>query len=124
MVENIHQKLAGRPGHAARLPVVIEAMQEVAAPVFFALLVTAIAFLPVFTLEGTEGRLFRPLAATKTYSVGFAAILAVTLTPALAALFVRGRASRDRNLVNRLLIAAYTPVVRFVIRRRVLVIAL
>ena len=125
MVENIHQKLAARPGHAIRLPVVIEAMQEVAAPIFFALLVTAVAFLPVFTLEGTEGRLFRPLAATKTYSVGFAAILAITLTPALAAVFVRGRVShRDRNLVNRLLIAAYTPVVRFVIRRRVLVIAL
>jgi copper/silver efflux system protein len=125
MVENIHQKLAARPGHPARLAMVIEAMQEVAAPIFFALLVTAVAFLPVFTLEGTEGRLFRPLAATKTYSIGFAAILAVTLTPALAAVFVRGRVfRRDRNLVNRLLIALYTPVVRFVIRRRVLVIAL
>jgi Cu(I)/Ag(I) efflux system membrane protein CusA/SilA len=125
MVENIHQKLAMRPGQPARLPVVIEAMQEVAAPIFFALLVTAVAFLPVFTLEGSEGRLFRPLAATKTYSVGFAAILAVTLTPALAAVLVRGRMfRRDRNLLNRLLVAAYTPVVRFVIRRRVLVIAL
>jgi len=80
MVENIHQKLGVRPGHPARLAVVIEAMQEVAGPIFFALLVTAIAFLPVFTLEGTEGRLFRPLAATKTYSIGFAAILAITLT--------------------------------------------
>ena len=129
MVENIHQKLTPRDGHPARrqavLHTAIEAMQEVAAPLFFALVVTALAFLPVFTLEGTEGRLFKPLAATKTYSVGFAAILAVTLTPALAALFVRGRVfRRDRNLLNRLLVAAYTPVVRFVIRRRGYVIAL
>ena len=129
MVENIHQKLASRGEQPARrqaaLHTVIEAMQEVAGPLFFALVVTALAFLPVFTLEGAEGRLFKPLAATKTYSVGFAAILAVTLTPALAALFVRGRVfGRDRNLLNRLLIAIYTPVVRFVIRRRVLVIAL
>jgi Cu(I)/Ag(I) efflux system membrane protein CusA/SilA len=129
MVENIHQKLTARDGHPGRrqavLHTVIEAMQEVAAPLFFALAVTALAFLPVFTLEGAEGRLFKPLAATKTYSVGFAAILAITLTPALAALFVRGRVyHRDRNLLNRLLVAAYTPVVRFVIRRRGLVIAL
>jgi copper/silver efflux system protein len=129
MVENIHQKLTARDGQPVRrqavLHTVIEAMQEVAAPLFFALVVTALAFLPVFTLEGTEGRLFKPLAATKTYSVGFAAILAVTLTPALAALFVRGRVfRRDRNLLNRLLVAAYTPVVRFVIRRRGFVIAL
>ncbi|MGH9885782.1 MAG: efflux RND transporter permease subunit, partial [bacterium] len=128
MVENIHQKLASCGGHVRRQAVihtVIEAMQEVAAPLFFALIVTALAFLPVFTLEGTEGRLFRPLAATKTYSVGFAAILAITLTPALAALFVRGRGfHRDRNVLNRLLVAAYTPVVRFAIRRRGLVIAL
>jgi copper/silver efflux system protein len=123
MIENVHQKLAER-GHGGR-PVVIAAMQEVAAPIFFALLVTAVAFLPVLTLEGTEGRLFRPLAATKTYSIGFAAILAVTLTPALAALLVRGRVfPRERNLLDRLLIAAYTPVVRFVIRRRVLVLVL
>src|SRR4051812_22580960 len=125
MVENIHQKLATRGNHPARLQTMIEAMQEVAAPLFFALVVTAVAFLPVFTLEGSEGKLFRPLAATKTYSIGFAAVLAVTLTPALAAVLVRGRMfRRDRNLLNRLLVAAYTPVVRFVIRRRVLVIAL
>jgi Cu(I)/Ag(I) efflux system membrane protein CusA/SilA len=128
MIENVHKRLAERersldaPGD--RLPAMIAAMQEVAGPIFFALLVTAAAFLPVFTLEGTEGRLFRPLAATKTYSVGFAALLAVTLTPALAALFVRGRVRRGRNLLDRALVAAYTPVVRFVIRWRAQVIAL
>src|SRR6185436_8239350 len=102
MVENIHQKLASRGGPLARLQTVIEAMQEVAAPLFFALVVTALAFLPVFTLEGTEGRLFKPLAATKTYSVGFAAILAITLTPALAVIFIRGKVrDESKNPLNR-----------------------
>jgi copper/silver efflux system protein len=129
VVENVHQRLAaradeGEAGHT-RLGAIIEAMQEVAPPIFFSLLVTAVSFAPVFTLEGTEGRLFRPLAFTKTYSMGFAAALSVTLTPALAALFIRGRPfGRDRNLLNRLLVAAYTPVVRFVLRRRRLVVAL
>ena len=78
-----------------------------------------VSFLPVFTLEGTEGRLFRPLAFTKTYSMGFAAMLAVTLTPALAALLIRGRIrGEEKNPLNRWLIAAYAPVVRFVVRHR------
>jgi copper/silver efflux system protein len=132
VIENVHQKLAARSRDEAeqdnsrrtRLSVTIEAMQEVGPPIFFSLLISAIAFLPVFTLEGTEGRLFRPLAFTKTYSMGFAAILAVTLTPALAALLVRGRLlRRDRRLLERLLVAAYTPVVRLVIRRRRIVFA-
>ncbi|HWM88325.1 MAG TPA: CusA/CzcA family heavy metal efflux RND transporter, partial [Kofleriaceae bacterium] len=130
LVENIHQKLAGRgieqdASGRARRAAIISAMQEVAPPIFFALLVTAIAFMPVFTLEGVEGRLFRPLAFTKTYSMGFAALLSITLTPALAAILIRGRLVRaERNLLNRVLVALYTPVVRFVVRRRKLVIAL
>ncbi len=128
LVENIHQKLAGAGRESAgrgRLPVLIEAMQEVASPIFFSLLVTAVAFIPVFTLEGSEGRLFRPLAFTKTYSMGFAALLSITLTPALAALFIRGRLRwEERNILTRLLVAAYTPVVRLVVRRRKLVIGL
>ena len=66
-------------------------MQEVGPSVFFALLVITVSFLPIFTLEATEGRLFKPLAFTKTYAMGFAAMLSVTLTPALAALLIRGR---------------------------------
>jgi copper/silver efflux system protein len=73
----------------------------------------------VFSLEGTEGRLFRPLAFTKTYSMGFAAILAVTATPALAALLIRGKLhGEERNPLNRWLVAAYTPVVRLVVEHR------
>jgi len=75
--------------------------------------------LPVFTLEATEGRLFKPLAFTKTYSIGFAAVLAVTLTPALAVLLIRGKVHDEaKNPLNRLLTAAYAPVVRFVVEQR------
>lgn len=127
LVENIHKQLEawedeGRPG--ARIDVVIRAMQEVGPALFFSLLVITVSFMPVFTLEGTEGRLFRPLAFTKTYSIGFAALLAVTLTPALAALLIRGKAFReDRNPVNRWLVALYAPVVRAAVRGRFIVIA-
>jgi Cu(I)/Ag(I) efflux system membrane protein CusA/SilA len=86
--------------------------------------VITVSFLPVFTLEGVEGRLFRPLAFTKTYSMGFAALLSVTLTPALAALFIRGRIRREEdNPLNRWLIRLYAPVVRLVVRWRWLVVA-
>ncbi len=122
IIENIHKKLsewetAGEP--EPRRDVIIRAMQEVGPSIFFSLLVIAVSFLPVFTLESTEGRLFKPLAFTKTYSIGFASILAVTLTPALAVLLIRGRAHDEhRNPINRWLTAAYTPVVRFVVDHR------
>ena len=127
LVENVHKRLddwerEGRRGERAE--VVLRAMQEVGPSVFFALLVITVSFLPIFTLAGSEGRLFKPLAFTKTYAMGFSAILAVTLTPALAAFFVRGRIrSEDEHPLNRRLVAAYTPVVRFVVRRRGLVVA-
>ncbi len=141
IIENIHQKLgesAASPEGAAagvgadrasqagsRTDVIVRAMQEVGPSIFFSLLVITISFLPVFTLEATEGRLFKPLAFTKTYSIGFASILAVTLTPALAVLFIRGKVSGEsRNPINRWLTAAYTPVVRFVFDHRWKVVAL
>ena len=122
IIENIHKKLEqwkddGSPG--ARTDAIIEAMQEVGPSIFFSLLVITVSFMPVFTLEGVEGRLFKPLAFTKTFSMGFAAILAVTLTPALAATFIRGKIrGENENLLNRWLVAAYTPVVRLVVRFR------
>ena len=126
IIENIHCKLevwekGGRQG--GRTEVVIGAMQEVGPSIFFSLLVITVSFLPVFTLQVTEGRLFSPLAFTKTYSIGFAALLAVTLTPALAVLLIRGRIrGEEANPLNRWLIAGYTPVVRWVVRHRFLVI--
>jgi len=74
--------------------------------------------MPVFALEGTEGRLFKPLAFTKTYSMGFAALLAITFTPALAVLLIRGKIRGDKSPLNRWLVALYTPVVRFAVRFR------
>jgi len=128
VIENIHKKLErwekeGRPGD--RTSLVIGAMQEVGPSLFFALLVITISFLPVFTLEQTEGRLFKPLAFTKTYSMGFAAILSVTLVPALAVLLVRGRMRGEReNPISRVLIALYSPVVRGVTRHPRIVIGI
>ena len=123
IIENIHKKLAEREreaqGNESRPQAVVEAMQEVGPSLFFSLLVITVSFLPVFTLEATEGRLFRPLAFTKTYSIGFAAILAVTLTPALAVLLIRGRVrAEEDDPVARWLAAAYAPVVRFVVDNR------
>ncbi len=122
IIENIHKKLedwerAGKPG--SRTDVIVSAMKEVGPSIFFSLLVITVSFIPVFTLEGTEGRLFKPLAFTKTYSMGFAAILAVTLTPALAVILIRGKIrGEERNPINRWLIAGYTPIVRLVVRHR------
>jgi len=122
MVENVHKKLdaweaGGR--HGPREDAIIHALQEVGRPVFFALAVITVSFLPIFTLEATEGRLFKPLAYTKTYSMAFAALLAITLTPALAAWFVRGKIRPEHeHPISRRMIQAYSPVVRFAIRRR------
>lgn len=122
MIENIHTKLSGWEASGQKEPrrdVIIRAMQEVGPSLFFSLLVITVSFLPVFTLEANEGRLFKPLAFTKTYSIGFASILAVTLTPALAVLLIRGKVHDEhKNPINRLLTAAYAPVVRFVVNER------
>ncbi len=127
LIENVHKRIeeADETGRdASRFQVIVGAMQEVGPSVFFSLLVITVSFLPVFTLEGTEGRLFKPLAFTKCYSMGFAAILAVTLTPALAALLIRGKIRGEHaNPINRWLVRAYTPVVRFVVDYRWTVIA-
>ena len=127
IIENIHKKLDDwerRGRHGERREAIIAAMQEVGPSIFFSLLVITVSFIPVFTLEGVEGRLFKPLAFTKTYSMGFAAVLAVTLTPALAAIFIRGKIiPEERHPVNRLLVRAYAPVVRWAVRYRGTVIA-
>ena len=122
MVENAHKRLeawqlAGRK--EPREQVLISALQEVGRPVFFALLVITVSFLPIFTLEATEGRLFKPLAFTKTWSMAFAAILAITLTPALALWFIRGRIKPEAEQpIARTIQRIYTPVLRFAVRRR------
>lgn len=120
LVENVHRRLAEWQEHPSgrdRTQVIVHAMQEVGPSIFFSLLVLTAGFLPVFALTGTEGRLFKPLAWTKTWSMAFSAVLAVTLTPALAVWLIRGRISpEERNPLNRWLIRLYEPVVRGVLR--------
>ena len=124
IIDNIHKRLSARTIDGAilsgseRRGTIIKAMQEVGPSIFFSLLIITVSFLPVFALEGTEGRLFKPLAFTKTYSMAFAAILAVTLTPALAIWLVRGKIRGESNPLNRALVAAYKPVVQFSVRFR------
>ncbi len=122
VVENVHKRLERweREGKMeARADVVLLALQEVGRPIFFSLLVITVGFLPVFTLEGTEGRLFSPLAWTKTFSMASAAVLSITLVPAIAATFIRGRIrDEDHNPISRLLGRLYEPVCRFALRFR------
>jgi len=119
IIDNIHKRLQGglKEGES-RVDAIIEAMQEVGPSIFFSLLIITVSFLPVFALEGTEGRLFKPLAYTKTYSMFFAALLSVTLIPALAVLLIKGRIRGDDNRLNRLLKAGYAPFVKFAVRWR------
>jgi Cu(I)/Ag(I) efflux system membrane protein CusA/SilA len=126
-VENVHRRLgawerAGSPGR--REPVIIRALQEVGPSLFFALLVITVSFLPIFALEGESGRLFKPLAFTKTYAMAFAALLSVTLAPALAVLAIRGRIPHEDDLRWQAWLShGYARVVRAVVRRRAAVIA-
>jgi len=116
IIDNVHKRLQGQSlAGESRTKAIIEAMQEVGPSIFFSLLIITVSFVPVFALEGTEGRLFKPLAYTKTYSMFFAALLSVTLIPALAVLLIKGRIRGEQNWLNRGLRAAYTPIVRFAV---------
>lgn len=120
MIENAHKRLEKweREGKKEdRAFVVIEAAKEVGKPLFFSLLIIAVSFLPVFTLQAQEGRLFKPLAYTKTFSMFFASLLSVTLVPVLMLLFIRGKiAPESKNPLNRFLIWIYRPFARLALR--------
>ncbi len=117
MVENLHKHLEEAEPGADRWSLVLESAREVGKPIFFSLLITTVSFLPVFTLEAQEGRLFAPLAFTKTYAMAAAAILAITLVPVLMGYLVRGRIRKERdNPLNRALIALFGYPVRVALR--------
>lgn len=117
MVENLHKHTERHPD-APQLDRVIAAAREVGPALFFSLLIVTVSFLPVFTLEQQEGRMFAPLAWTKTFAMGAAALLAITLIPALMFLVVRGRLlPESKNPLSRLFIWGYTPLIRNVLRR-------
>ena len=119
MIENAHKRLERAGSDKTRAEVIIEAAIQVGPPLFFSLLVITVSFLPIFTLEAQEGRLFKPLAYTKTFAMAAAAFLSVTLVPALMILLVRGRIVPEHgNPVNRALIWAYRPVIRLALRFR------
>src|SRR5688572_11146230 len=148
VVEQTHKKLEqweaqGRPGSSTR--VVIDAVKEVGGPSFFSLLVIAVSFMPIFALQYQEGRLFKPLAFTKNFSMAIAACLAITLDPALRLLFMRTEPFRfrprwiarvvnaitvgkihneEKHPISRPLMRLYHPVVRFSLNWKWLVIAL
>jgi Cu(I)/Ag(I) efflux system membrane protein CusA/SilA len=117
MIENAHKHLERAPPGKPGSEVLIEAAVEVGPALFFSLLIITVSFLPIFALEAQEGRMFKPLAYTKTFAMAAAALLSVTLVPALMLLFVRGRIIPEhRNRVNRALIWIYRPVIRTALR--------
>ncbi len=143
MVENGHRRLserlagdpagldeaaaAARPAleEAERRRILLGAAKEVGPPIFFSLLIIVVSFLPVFLLEAQEGRMFKPLAWTKTLAVSLSSLLAITLVPVLMLLFLRGRVEPEsRNPVSRLTQAIYLPVLRWCLRHRAIAILL
>jgi copper/silver efflux system protein len=125
MIENAHKHLEHAPPGKSRAQVIIDAAVEVGPALFFSLLIITVSFLPVFALEAQEGRMFHPLAFTKTFAMAGAAMLSVTLVPVLMLIFVRGRIIPEaKNPLNRLLIWIYRPVIRLVLRAKTLTILL
>jgi len=125
MIENAHKRIEawrhanpeGELAGEARWRLIAEAAAEVGPALFFSLLIITLSFIPVFALEAQEGRLFSPLAFTKTYAMAAAAILSVTLVPVLMGYLIRGRIPDERsNPINRFLIAAYRPLLAAVLR--------
>jgi len=117
MVENAHKQLERAEPGASRAKILIEAAQSVGPALFFSLLIITVSFLPIFSLQEQEGRLFKPLAYTKTFAMGAAALLSITLLPALMMLFVRGKIRPEAsNPINRFLARSYRPVIEFTLR--------
>jgi len=119
MIENAHKHIERDKGKKPHWEIIRDASIEVGPTLFYSLLVITVSFLPVFTLEAQEGRLFKPLAFTKTYSMAAAAFLSVTLAPVLMGFLIRGRILPEaRNPLNRFLIAVYHPTIEFTLRHK------
>ena len=119
MIENAHKHLERDAGRSPRGRVLLEAAVEVGPALFFSLLIITVSFLPVFALQAQEGRLFKPLAFTKTYAMAGAAMLSITVVPLLMLWLIRGRiVPEHRNPLNRFLLRTYSPVIDFVLRHK------
>jgi Cu(I)/Ag(I) efflux system membrane protein CusA/SilA len=125
MIENAHKHIEKDAGKKPHWDLILDASREVGPALFFSLLIIAISFLPVFTLEAQEGRLFKPLAFTKTYAMMGAALLSVTIVPILMGYFIRGKIRPEhKNPMSRFLIWIYHPIIKLVLRAKVPVILL
>ena len=119
MIENAHKHLERAEPDEPRAQIIIDAAKQVGPALFFSLLIITVSFMPIFTLESQEGRLFGPLAYTKTFSMAAAAILSVTLVPVLMLLFIRGHIIPEKkNPINRALIWVYRPIIKGVLKAR------
>jgi len=125
LIENAHKHLERRKPGESRTEAVIEASKQVGKPLFFSLLIITVSFMPIFTLQAQEGRLFRPLAYTKTFSMLFASLLSITLAPMLMVAFIRGRMRHeDEHPISVRLQRIYRPWMTALMRRRALSIAI
>src|SRR5450432_312714 len=119
MIENAHKHLEHDRGKKPHWDIIRDASIEVGPTLFYSLLVITVSFIPIFTLQAQEGRLFKPLAFTKTYSMAAAALLSITLAPILMGFFIRGKMlPEEKNPLNRLLVWIYHPVIDFVVKWR------
>ena len=123
MVENAHKHYEEWSGKRSHFEIILRSAQEVGPTLFFTLLVITVSFMPVFTLQAQEGRMFKPLAFTKTYALAMSSILSITVIPVLMYWFVRGKIhSEQRHPISRILRRLYTPVLNFALQRRWLVV--
>jgi len=117
MIENMHRHIEAAPPDKSRWDIAIEASKEVGPSLFFSLLIIAVSFMPIFALQGQEGRLFKPLAFTKTYAMLGAAVLSITMVPILMGLLIRGHIRpANENPVNKALVWGYRPALAWVLR--------
>ncbi len=124
MIENAHKHIEADDGRTDRWKLISESSKEVGPSLFYSLLVITVSFIPVFALTEQSGRLFKPLAFTKTYSMAAAALLGITAVPILMGYFIRGRIPpEEKNPINRILIRLYSPVLKFVLKFRWYVLA-
>lgn len=125
MVENAHKHLSKSDGSKSRVEIIIESSKQVGRPVFFALMLIVISFLPIFALEGQEARLFSPLAYTKTFAMLVGALLSITLVPVLMVLFIKGEIKKEEdNYINKFFTFFYTPVLKLFLKLKYFVIVL
>ncbi len=119
MIENAHKHIERDGGKKNHWQIIIDSSKEVGPALFYSLLIITLSFLPVFTLQAQEGRLFKPLAFTKTYSMAAAALLSITIVPVLMGYFIRGKIMpENKNPINRFLVKIYQPLIHFVLRFR------